>query len=309
MWMTIYADMLFIINIIMNSILLLMTAWVAGIQYKIWRIVTAATLGSCYVLVGLLPIMSLSHHPMCKVIMSLLLILVAFGMKPKQTVLLLTGFFYIVGFILAGAVLGWIYFWQTSSLERASMSLSQLSWTQLFLGSSAGVVLIVCSLRRMVTRVANQSNCYKVKIEYEGRRIEVIGLLDTGNGLYSIAGHTPVILINYYKLRTLLSTQTVLFLEKNTPDMWLTNLEQCEDLVWLSKVQIIPYRGIGSKSMLVAFRPDELTLYNGEERIEISDVFIGIYSGMLSGDGSYEALLHPQMLQGVNKKKGAGICA
>ena len=307
--MAIYADMLFFINIIMNSIILLLTAWAAGIPYQFWRILMAATVGSAYVLAGLLPSMSLTHHPLGKVAMSLLLVVIAFGKKPKQTVLLLTGFFYIVGFILARAVLGWVHFWQTTSFEQLSVILPQLSWTQLLWGSSVGILFMVFILRRMVTRVVRQNNIYKVRIAYEGRRMEVLGLLDTGNGLYTITGHTPVILVNYKALTALLSTQTVLFLEKNEPDGWLNNLNQCEDVVWLSKVQVIPYRTIGSKSMLVAFRPDHLTLWSGEDRIEISDVVLGIYSGTLSEDGSYEALLHPQILNGLNNKKGAGVCA
>ncbi len=307
--MAIYADMLFFINIIMNSIILLLTAWAAGIPYQLWRILMAATVGSAYVLAGLLPSMSLTHHPLGKVAMSLLLVVIAFGKKPKQTVLLLTGFFYIVGFILAGAVLGWVHFWQATSFEQLSVILPQFSWTQLLWGSSVGILFMVLILRRMVTRVARQNNIYKVRIEYEGRRIEVLGLLDTGNGLYTITGHTPVIVINYKEIIALLSTQTLLFLERNTPDKWLNNLAECEDAVWLSKVQVVPYRSIGCKNMLVAFRPDHLTLWSGEDRIEISDVVLGIYSGTLSEDGSYEALLHPQILNGLNKKKGAGICA
>lgn len=308
--MYIYADTVFMINIIMNSMILLLTAWTAGINYKLWRILLAAAAGSCYVLIGLLPGMMMIHHVLVKVIMSGLLIIFAFGFESIRIMLLRLSFFYIIAFVLGGAVAGWLYFWQTNHyLGRYDILFTNLSWIHLLLGSSTGFFLFVISLRRMLARMICYSNRYKVKIEHEGRKVELTGMLDTGNGLYTVMSHKPVVLVNQDAIEPILSEQAAAYLRNNDPKVWLANLDKCMDLAWLSRIQVIPYHGIGSKSMMLAFRPDGLMVSSGAQCVETNDVVIGIYSGTLSRDGAYAVLLHPQVMNKLSKKEGVSICA
>jgi len=309
MKMYVYADVVFVINIMMNSIILLLTAWIARVNYKLWRILLAAAVGSCYVLVGILPGFVIVNHTLVKVIASLILILLAFGIKPRRHILFLMASFYIVAFTLGGAVVGWLYFWQTSNnFASSAMFFTHISWTHLLWGSSLGILLIFIVVRCMLPRMTRHNNLYQVRLEYEGRTIELTGMLDTGNGLYTVIGRTPAILVNRCALEPILSEQVVKFLRNNTSEMWLTNLDTCVDLAWISRIQIIPYHGIGSKSMLLAFRPDRFMVSSKSEFIDAGDMVIGIYSGTLSGDGAYAALLHPQIMNEISKKEGASIC-
>jgi stage II sporulation protein GA (sporulation sigma-E factor processing peptidase) len=308
--MYVYADVIFIINIIMNSTILLLTAWTAGINYKLWRIILAGAVGSCYVLAGLLPGMMMIYQPLCKAMISLLLILVAFGFKSIRSTFLLVAFFYVVAFILGGAVAGWLYFWQTSNyLGSSTMVITNLSWIHLLFGSCTGIALIIIVLRRILPRLTRQQHLHQVKIEYEGRKIELTGMLDTGNGLYTVIGRRPVIVVNQCAVESILSAEVVDFLRKNSPEMWLTNLDQCMDLTWISRIQIIPYHAIGSKSMLLSFRPDHFMVASEAGFIEIRDVVIGIYSGNLAADGEYAVLLHSQIMNELSKIEGASVCA
>jgi len=307
--MYIYADMVFIINLMMNSVILLLTAWISGVNYKLWRIVLAATVGSCYVLVSLLPGIIIVDHVLFKVIISLILILLAFGVQSGHFLLLLMASFYMVAFALGGAVVGWSYFWQTSHyIGSSGILIANPSWIHLLWGSSIGIFLILIVVRRMLPRMTRYHNLYQVKLEYQGRTVELTGMLDTGNGLYTVIGRTPAILVNQYAIEPILSEQVVAFLRNNTSEMWLTNLDKCRDLAWISRIQIIPYHAIGSKSMLLAFRPDRFMVSSKAGFIDASDMVIGIYSGSLSRDGAYAALLHPQIMNELSKKEGASIC-
>lgn len=308
--MYIYADVVFMINIIMNSTILLLTAWTAGIHYKLWRIIIAGAIGSCYVLAGMLPGMMMICQPLGKVMISLILLLVAFGFKSVRSMLLLLAFFYVVAFILGGAVAGWLYFWQTNhDFGSPNLLLANLSWTHLLFGSSAGVLLIVIVLRRVLPRLIRHQNLYQVKIEYQGRTVELTGMLDTGNGLYTVIGRKPVIVVNQHVVESILSEEVMSFLRNNSPEMWLPNLDQCMDATWVSRIQIIPYYGIGSKSMMLSFRPDCFMIASQVGFMEVHDVVIGIYSGTLAADGEYVALLHSQIVNELSKKEGVSICA
>ena len=308
--MYIYADVVFIINLVMNSTILLLTAWTADINYKTWRILVAAAIGSCYVLLEILPGMMILHHFLCKLALSFLLILVAFGFKSRRIMLLLVAFFYVISFMLGGAVVGWLYFGQSNGyLGNNPIIMADISWIDLLWGSLLGIFLLMIVLKHMLIGVTHRSYLYEVSLEYEGRRIELNAMLDTGNGLYTTIGRKPVILVNQHAVAMLLNSQVRSFLKNNSPDMWLANLNQCMDLGWLSRVEIIPYHSIGHKDLLLAFRIDHFVIMSKEGNAHIDNVMIGIYSGTLSKDGAYDVLLHPHIMNKLSKKEEASICA
>jgi stage II sporulation protein GA (sporulation sigma-E factor processing peptidase) len=294
----------------MNSIILALTAWIAGITFKIWRILLAAAVGSCYVLVAMLPTMEISHTIIVKTAMSLVLVLVAFGIRSRRIMFLLLASFYVVAFILGGSIVGWLYFWQSNSYANSlTLDITHLSWKNLLWGSCLGSFLIISIIRRMLVGMTRRQNLYQIKIEYDGQVVELTAMLDTGNGLYTAIGRKPVVLVTQYIAESILNEDVVAFLRENKPEMWLVNLTQCTDLKWLSRTQIIPYHGIGSRSMLLAFRSDRLLVSSKAGVIDIDDVVIAIYSSALSEDGTYAALLHPQIINELYKKEGASICA
>jgi stage II sporulation protein GA (sporulation sigma-E factor processing peptidase) len=49
--------------------------------------------------------------------------------------------------------------------------------------------------------------------------------------------------------------------------------------------------------MLVGFKPDEITILTGDQKVRNSNVVVGIYSSRLSSKGAYHALVHPDLLQ------------
>ncbi|MDF2635704.1 MAG: sigma-E processing peptidase SpoIIGA [Pelosinus sp.] len=294
----------------MNSIILMLAAWAAGVTYKTWRIILAAAVGSCYVLVGMLPMMEICHTIVAKLGVSLLLICIAFGFQSKRMLFLLLASFYIVAFILGGSIVGWLYFWQTNGyVNTLSINFTNVPWENVLWGSCLGSILIFSLIRRMLAGVTRRQNLYQIKIEYDGQINELTAMLDTGNSLYTTIGRKPVILVSQYAVEPILSEDVVAFLRDNVPDMWLVNLAQCADEKWLSRTQIIPYHGIGSRSMLLAFRLDALIVSTKKGVIDLHDVVIAIYSGSLSGDGTYAGLLHPQILNELYKKGEANICA
>lgn len=308
--MYIYADVVFAINLVMNSVILLLTAWAADISYKRWRILLAAAAGSSYALIGILPGMMMLNHFIFKVTMATFLILLAFGFKPRRITLLLVTFFYVISFILGGAVIGWLYFWETNHyFGNFSWGLTNLSWIHLFFGSIAGILFILLATRRILVRRTRHNYLYRVMLAYEKQKVELTAMLDTGNGLYTVLGRKPVILVNQYAIEPMLSQQARSYLNNNAPEMWLANLHQCMDAAWLSKVQMIPYHSIGNTSMLLAFRLDHLIIRDKAGDIYADDVMVGIYSGTLSGDGAYDVLLHPQIMNQLSKKEEVSICA
>lgn len=305
-----YIDILLIVNIVMNSIILLLTAWGAGISYKGWRILIAAILGGVYVVSGIWPKLVVFHNAPVKLLVSCLLVLTAFGFKSIRIHLLLVGIFYIVSFILGGAIVGWLYFWQNSSyLQMSEMRINTISLKSLAAGSLVGITLILIVMRRMINRMLRADNFYNIKIDYADRQVELVSMLDTGNCLSTVMGRKPVVVVEQVKVETILSDSVVNFLKSNEADSWLTHLDQCLDSDWLSRIQIIPYKAIGSNNMLLGFRPDKVTVITKTGEITTTEVVIAIYNGHLSSDGTYTALLNPFIINHATSNKEVGVCA
>lgn len=299
--MYIYADIVILLNIVMNTAILMLTAAAAGTSYKLWRVLIAAVIGAVYALGGVLPDLASFYSVLAKLVVSGLLIVVAFGLKPGRLLAFLLGIFYLVSFILGGAVFGWLFFWQ-SGKELAIVRLvpDSLSTLQLAAGSLLGTGLIILVARRVITNLQRRRTLYSTQISYRGKTVELTGLLDTGNGVYSLVGHKPVVIAEAASIVNLLSRAVSDFLQNTKPEMWLSKLPECQDEAWLGSVEVVLYKVIGNGGMLLGFRPDSVTVIGDNGRFMAVNVVVGIYPGKLAADQRYCVLLHPTIMQDIN---------
>ena len=305
--MIIYADVVLLVNFLMNSAILVLTAYGAGIAFSWKRIAGTAAMGGLYTLVGIFPVMSILYSIPAKLIVSVILVIAAFGYRSVKLTLILTGIFFIVSFILGGAVLGWLYFIQTEFLYAANKNIN-LTVSDVLLGSSVAVLLIILVVKRLLGRMYRHKILYQARIEYKGKCQEITGMMDTGNGLYSLLGRKPVVLINLQVAAVLLGAQVADFLTENQPDSWISKLDTCQDANWLARVEIIPCQSVGGHNMLLGFRPDSITVIGENGAVYTAEALIGICDNVFADNRECQALLHPALMTGVNITKGANTC-
>ena len=118
-------------------------------------------------------------------------------------------------------------------------------------------------------------------------------LIDTGNRLYTMQGHYPVILIEKNVLLPLFPKSVIDFLNNNSSLEWISRLEQNLDDVWCKRLFFVPYKSLGGKHILLAFHPDAIMI--GDNLTAISKVAIGIHEEAFSEFGQYQGLLHPDI--------------
>ncbi len=306
--MYIYADMILLVNCIMNSVILVLTAYAAGISFNWKRLLLTALLGGVYSLAGVFPEMTMLYSIPGKLLASVAFVLMAFGYKTIKSTLILVGIFFIVSFILGGATLGWLYFIQTQPPQKVG-NILDLSWGNLAAGSVMAVLLVTLIVKKMLGRMVRRQTFYKAQIYYNGRCEEFTGMLDTGNSLYSLLGRKPVVLLCWQSALQLLGSQVANYLTSNGPEIWLSNLDECQDSAWLARVEVIPCQSIGGRKMLLGFRPDSISVMTEEGLAHTTEVLIGLYDGVIAGESDCQALLHPALITGVNTTKEAGICA
>lgn len=306
--MYIYGDLFLIVNIVINTVIIVLTGLGAGIKLKGWRVLTAAVFGSLYALFGLTGDYALWYNPAAKIFVSVAIVFAAFPIKSLRLLGIAVACFYTVSFFLGGAVIGWLMLFKQDILgPGGSISILSLNWRHLAVGVLAAVTLALAVFSRIKTVRERRGLLMPVTIENDGRHVQLTALLDTGNRLF--AGSRPVIIVSLASIEPVLGGAVIKYLRQTSHDMWIANLTGCEDVNWLSKIEVIPYRAVGLKNMLLGFRPDEVRVLTENGEIKSENVAIGILSGNLVADGSYQALLHPEVIHGVNTKGGTDICA
>ncbi|MDT8901669.1 sigma-E processing peptidase SpoIIGA [Anaeroselena agilis] len=304
--MYVYADILLLINTIMNGLILLLTAWAAGAAFKPWRLIFAALLGALYALGGLFPGVAPLYSPAAKLAASAALVWLALGARSWRSLLFATACFYLVSLLLGGAILGWL---MLAAPVAGGVAWPAVTWRHLAVGGLLALLLFGLVWRRLLAGLTRRRLSLPVILDYAGRRIRLTALLDTGNHLYTIGGQRPVVLVERAALDQLLGNAVSGYLQRTPPASWLADLDQCGDSQWLARVHIIPCRGIGGSGLLLGFRPDSLTVITATGSITADEVVVGIHSGRLATDGSYAALLHPAVMKAIDNKEVANICA
>lgn len=166
--------------------------------------------------------------------------------------------------------------------------------------AALAAVLVVAELGWGVVHKSVRDGLFYVPIEiaFGGETLTVNALLDTGNQLKDPLTGSPVIIVEHEALRPILPPDVEAVLAKAAAG----DLGGLADLAtssrWSSRFRVIPFSSIGQeKGMLIGVRPDEVRIVDGNSKMSTSKVVIGIHERKLSPEGTYVALLHPEVLQ------------
>ena len=303
--MIVYVDLIFFLNFLMDGMILLAAAWSRRIKVKIWRIAAAAALGSGYAVWMLLSSQWVWFTFVVKCIFSLLMIMTAFGFGSLQNFLGNLSVFYFINFVVAGGIFGIHYIFQSPNeilnglvTTRSGGFAFQIKIGLLFIGITASGLLIYYRsiVRGISQRRKMGSFLAEVQISVGTVESRCVGLIDTGNQLYDPLTRTPVMIVEAALWEGIL------------PDTWLRSIrtsqvEQLvaamdgEDFAWRDRLRLVPYRGVnrGTQFML-AFKPDKVVITHNDLKVEAGKVLIGMDGGKLCSDGSYQAIIHPTLV-------------
>ena len=110
--MTIYLDIIFVENILMNYIILFATLVILKVKNK-WqqiRLLVSGVIGSAYAIIVYLDILSIYSGITAKVILSIVMVYVAFNPQSIKQLFKQLLIFYLISFIFGGCTFALIYF-------------------------------------------------------------------------------------------------------------------------------------------------------------------------------------------------------
>ncbi len=259
MYYELYVDVLFLVNFMMDYLLLLLVKKMLKCTATRGNILLGAAIGSfltCVVVILPIPY-AILKFVMFHMIVNTFMIRAGLKIKNMREFAKAYIMLYVGGFLLGGVLQALQQYVRVGSL---------------FFAIAIGGYHIVSKLWDFIASV-QRINHYHCKVDlYLGEnRCQITGIIDTGNGL-----------------RDPISNQPVSILDKAVARQFLGNVK-------MSQVRYIPYHSIGKKEgVLLALKIDQMCIHR-EEAYWVKEPLIGVSEEMVSAEGEYQMILNPNL--------------
>lgn len=295
----VYADVILLENLIMNYLILWSTARLTRYSYSKVKLVIASALGSVYAVLSYFPEYSYLFSFFIKILFSILIVIVAYTPAYFHLLLKLTGIFYIVSFIFGGAAFGLFYFINGLNLTSNGISfIKDFPIKILVVAVVAAYFTIRYSWDYVQHRIKRERLIVRVEMSFDKKQLSMDALVDTGNSLKDPITDAPVMITDYSMIRELMPEDIQKVFEQSGENELNAIAEIMSISKWATRFRIIPFKSLGRENgMLIGFRPDVVTIFDNDKRIQLNNIVIAIYRKNLSKDGEYSALIHPEMLK------------
>lgn len=300
--MTVYLDVVFFENILMNYIILFACGVLLKVQIKKWRILASASIGAVYTIVMYLDIIPIYSNVIMKFVLSVGMVYIAFkpsGMKQAIKELVI---FYLASFVFGGCVFGLMYFLKPQLVQiRNGVFVGTYPLKVAIIGGSVAFIIIQLGFKLVKAKISKKDMIYKIEIRICEKTARISALLDTGNLLKEPITGLPVVIVEKNSLKKILPEEILNNLDKvvgGDTDELMYN----EELIkYISRFRMIPFSSVGKQNgLLLGVRSDSVNIILDEVSETISNAIIGIYDKSFTKNGAYSAIFGLDMLEGGN---------
>lgn len=259
MYYELYIDVLFLVNFMMDYLLLLLLKKMLKCTATHGSILLGAALGSF--LTCIIVILPISYAVLKFILFHMIVnvFMIRAGLKIKNMRVFVKAYFllYIGSFLLGGVLQALRQYVRVGSL---------------FFAIAVGGYFVVSKIWDYITYVQriNQYQC-RVDLYLGEKTCHVKGMIDTGNGLRDPHSNQPVSILDRGVARQFLGEEK------------------------LSQVRYIPFHSIGKKEgVLLAMQIDRMCVH-GEKDLWLEKPLIGISEDSISAEGEYQMILNPNL--------------
>lgn len=295
--MTIYIDVVFIENLIMNYIILFATSIIIKVKVKHIRLILASSLGAIYSIIAYMSILEMYSSVILKIILSVIIVYIAYNTQNVKNMWKYLVIFYMTSFVFGGAAFALIYIVKPQDiLMKNGLFLGTYPLKTIILGTIVAFVVIVTSFKLVKSKISKKDMFCTIKININKVEIETKAMIDTGNLLKEPISNTPVIVVEHTLLYDCMPKEILNNLE-NILGGDFENISEEVKNKYISKLKVIPFSSLGKQNgMLIGIKPEEVTVINDENENKINNVIIGIYNKSLTKRGEYRALIGIELL-------------
>lgn len=286
--MTIYIDIVLIENLIMNFIILLATGIILKEKIKIIRLLSSSLIGAIYSVVSYMSILEIYSSMILKIILSIVIVYVAFNPQTIKKLWKDILIFYLTSFVFGGVAFALIYVVKPQDiLMKNGLFLGTYPLKTIILGAIIAFAIILTAFTVVKSKITKKDMFYEIEINLNGKKIETIAMLDTGNQLKDPLTNTPVIVIEHTLLYDCLPKEILNNLENLLGGEFDSIPEE-----YMSKLKYIPFSSLGKQNgMLLGIKAESIKIKGKDKEEEKKNIIVGIYNKSFTKRGEYRALM------------------
>ena len=287
--MTIYIDVLIVLNIYVNYFLLLAVSKLTHTKLYIGRCTFASVIGSFFSLIILIPSISVIFSIILKLIAASIIVLLAFGARDFKRYFRMLLYFYAVNFIFAGVMLAvWLTF--KPSFMRFNNTYFYFDFSLFSLIVSTVIAYIAVSLiRYFLDRKSMGNKKYSVIFSVNKQTVSAEAIADTGNTLTDIFTGKPVVICNL-EFIPISEEYKELLIDNDMDRIQKYMIESTE----LKGVRLIPFSTLNSSGTIAVFNPDKIIIKENETgEVKEVNALVGIGTQSI---GTYKSIFNPNLL-------------
>lgn len=299
----IYLDIIILENIVINYLILLVTARFSKSRASNLRLLLGSVVGALYlVLMILLPEMKIYTTILSKFLLSIAMVAVTFSFTRISAFLRTLVLFYASTFLFAGAGFAFLFFNRSGSVIRNGVIMSPVSlintkWSELLLALAVTFIILRVVWDFIQNKFLREKMLVRLCIAFDKKAIELCALVDTGNSLHDPLTNMPVVVVEFTAIRDLLPEDIRNIFERDSENDLNKVSSAISCSAWFSRFRLIPFTSLGKENgMLIGFRPDYIEIEKEDEKKGVSNVIVGIYNRALSRNEKYSALLNPELM-------------
>lgn len=278
----VYVDTLFLLNALVDYLLLLCSARLAGEPLERLRFALGAVLGGGYAVAIFLPGLGFLERPLCRLAAAVLMAVAAFGggrRLGRQTAI-----FFALSCAFAGGVLAISLVGGTGLSLNRGVIYSGMDLKMVLLSAAGCYAALSLLLQKAGKHTHFTGELKEVRLELGERAVELTALTDTGNTLTDPVTGRGVMVAEGARLEPL-------FPPEQCPDKGALR-DPAGALEGLTaaggRFRLLPYRSVGvDRGLLLAVRVDRAVV-DGEDR---GAMVVALSPNPVSDGGGYAALL------------------
>ena len=277
MSVTVYVDVLFLINFIINTSIIYIASLLLCKKIHTIRLLSAGTILALYSCIIFFPDLSFLFTIISKILILSLCTLIAFPSKSLKQITKNTLTVFLSYGICGGTMYALIFLTDFGYKTGASISNGEvylnLSTASLLIGFSVCIIFSLVFLKIFRQSRIKEAQLYNVSLIHSGKTVEFTVFGDTGCRVTD--GSNPVMIIDDKTANKLLPSD--FFLKEENCDKW----------------RIIPYSTLSHRNdVMMGFIPDEIYI----NKLRHKNITLAISSKQLAGNDEYNGLINPTII-------------
>ena len=284
--MTVYLDIVFVENLLMNYIILFATGFIQKMQMKQLRLILSSAFGGVYAIISYLNIIPIYSNIFMKILLSIIMIYIAFNPQNVKRLCKTILLFYLTSFVVGGCALALLYMVSPQSIVfKDGVLVGTYPMKITIVAGLVGFCTIQIAFQINKRQLKKKDMICNLEISINKQKTDVKAYLDSGNTLKDPISKKPVIIVEKDKIKKFANIDLEKIIggdESNTEKL---------------KLKIIPFNSIGKQNgMLIGVKPDFVKIEYEDREEYIYDVVIGMYDKKINKD--YQALIGLELLEG-----------